>query len=264
MSGLAGSATRSRTRSRPAPAAEARAVVLGHVQRGGTPTRFRPLAGDPLRYSRHRRSGRGTSGNGALRGTRHDQGAAQRGHHESSSLSARRSTTRHGSFSGDRPHRLDHRPESMCDRCRAIVPPRVDRQGARGCGSTRQVQACADESNLETRLNSSRSVLATTILRMDDEPVLQKPFTDRQITQIRLAHTALADWIAEDTEPEIVLLDRLARFSSATEAAVGLATFARLTAALAAGMSHRTEHSVLAEVLDLVNAAQRRDRGSQD
>ena len=55
---------------------EARAVVLGHVQRGGTPTALRPLAGHPLRAARHRRRAR--------RRLRQDGGAARHRHRRGS------------------------------------------------------------------------------------------------------------------------------------------------------------------------------------
>ena len=51
---------------------EARCTVLGHIQRGGTPDRVRPGAGDPLRRARDPR-GRG-------RRVRHDGRAARHGH----------------------------------------------------------------------------------------------------------------------------------------------------------------------------------------
>ena len=48
---------------------EARAVVLGHIQRGGTPTRLRPLAGHPLRTA--------CGAGGARARLRHHGGAAR-------------------------------------------------------------------------------------------------------------------------------------------------------------------------------------------
>ncbi len=51
---------------------EARTVVIGHVQRGGTPSGLRPLAGDQVRAARdHRR---------LREGLRHDGGAPRHGH----------------------------------------------------------------------------------------------------------------------------------------------------------------------------------------
>ncbi len=61
--------------------AEARAVVLGHIQRGGTPDRVRPLAGHPLRTPGDRRGRRRRlrDDDGAAR-HQHRPGAADRGH----------------------------------------------------------------------------------------------------------------------------------------------------------------------------------------
>ena len=71
-SGSAASATGWPARSRQRTGKEARAVVLGHIQRGGTPDGVRPLAGHPLRAARHRR--------GRRRRLRHDGGAARHRH----------------------------------------------------------------------------------------------------------------------------------------------------------------------------------------
>ena len=82
---------------------EARTTVLGHVQRGGTPTRVRPLAGHPLRPARHRRGARrglGQDGGAARHG--HRPRPARRGHRKSSRPSTRRSTPRPRSSSADR------------------------------------------------------------------------------------------------------------------------------------------------------------------
>ena len=81
---------------------EARATVLGHVQRGGTPTALRPLAGHPVRPARDRRRGDGRWGTMI--------GAARHGHRarcrwrrrrRSSRSSTRRSTPRPRSSSAD-------------------------------------------------------------------------------------------------------------------------------------------------------------------
>ena len=80
--------------------AEARAVVLGHVQRGGTPDRVRPVARHPLRAAgdrRRRRRRLRRDGRAARHG--HRPGAADRGHRRAQARSTRRSTPRRRSSS---------------------------------------------------------------------------------------------------------------------------------------------------------------------
>ena len=58
---------------------EVRVTVLGHVQRGGTPTAVRPRAGDPLRgQRRRRRARRRVRDDGVAAGPGHRPGAAGR------------------------------------------------------------------------------------------------------------------------------------------------------------------------------------------
>ena len=60
---------------------EARTTVLGHVQRGGTPTARRPVAGHAVRPARDRRRARGRLGqDGRPAGHRHRAGASGSGH----------------------------------------------------------------------------------------------------------------------------------------------------------------------------------------
>lgn len=90
---------------------------------------------------------------------------------------------------------------------------------------------------------------------------MSQPFTPEQVALIQKSSRALAAWSLDPEGREETILARIEQFASDREAALGMATVARLICILAAGMSGRTEVEVISEMLDHMDAANRSDDG---
>lgn len=88
-------------------------------------------------------------------------------------------------------------------------------------------------------------------------------FSEEQIALIRLSSQTLAAWILENEDPDNVIHLRLDKFLNDREAALGMATIARLLCSLSAVVTRRGEVQVLAEMLEFVDRAQANDNESE-
>lgn len=84
---------------------------------------------------------------------------------------------------------------------------------------------------------------------------MPQPFTPEQVALIQKSSRALAAWTLDPDGREETILSRIEHFASDREAALGMATVARLICILAAGIAGRSEVEIISEMLDHMDAA---------